>query len=187
MAGAHQAAIQISKSKRASGMIAGCSSQPVKKPRVASEGSQALRLYIENQRHARWFSRFSVRKSFLDTNERPGGWLCHRTREVLAPTNESKCLHLPSVASAGLVPVMAERPVSECNNSKKCLMHFFDTLKRASGMIAGCSSFPVVGSTDSFLYSPLMPGPAPPGNGRCPSHRDGCRRFAACRSACPRR
>ena len=29
-------------------------------------------------------------------------------REALALTNESKCLHLPSVASAGLVPVMAE-------------------------------------------------------------------------------
>ena len=49
-------------------------------------------------------------------------------REALAPTSESKCLHLPSVASAGLAPVMAERPVSECNSSKKCLKHFFDTL-----------------------------------------------------------
>ena len=49
-------------------------------------------------------------------------------REALAPTSESKCLHLPSVASAGLAPVMAERPVRECNSSKKCLKHFFDTL-----------------------------------------------------------
>jgi len=40
-------------------------------------------------------------------------------REALAPTSESKCLHLPSVASAGLAPVMAERPVRECKSSKK--------------------------------------------------------------------
>ena len=49
-------------------------------------------------------------------------------REALAPTSESKCLHLPSVASAGLAPVRAPRPVRECNSSKKCLKHFFDTL-----------------------------------------------------------
>lgn len=34
----------------------------------------------------------------------------HR-RSGFGPTNESKCLHLPSVASAGLVPVMAEEGV----------------------------------------------------------------------------
>ena len=36
-------------------------------------------------------------------------------REALAPTSESKCLHLPSVASAALVSVLDERPVTECN------------------------------------------------------------------------
>ena len=57
-------------------------------------------------------------------------------REALAPTSESKCLHLPSVASAGLAPVMAERPVRECNSSKKCLKHFFDTLRSPEGKLA---------------------------------------------------
>ena len=45
------------------------------------------------------------------------------------PTSESKCLHLPSVASAELASVMAERPVSECKTSTKCLQHFVDTLQ----------------------------------------------------------
>ena len=45
-------------------------------------------------------------------------------REALAPTSESKCLHLPSVASAGLAPVMAERPVSECKSSKSAKSTF---------------------------------------------------------------
>ena len=70
------------------------------------------------------FRAILLAKSLPYTNERPGGG----RRQ---PTSESKCLHLPSVASAGLAPVMAERPVSECKASKKCLQHFFDTLPPA--------------------------------------------------------
>ena len=92
--------------------------QTLNNPWEVSEGSQALRLYIENRRAPLGqlngakplrgdFRAFPSGKASL--HERMvGRTTCRCTREALAPTSESKCLHLPSIASAGLVPVMAE-------------------------------------------------------------------------------
>ncbi len=48
--------------------------QTINKPRVALEGSQALQLFIENQRHVRWFSCDFIRNRFITrTNGREKG------------------------------------------------------------------------------------------------------------------
>ena len=82
-------------------------------------------------------------------------------REALTPTSESQCLHLPSVASAGLAPVMAERPVRECKSSKKCLKHFFDTLTAGISRQSELFIFPAAdknGSVRRRCAGPRSPG-----------------------------
>ena len=71
----------------------------------------------------RRFSCFSVGKASL--REGTAGRTACRVREALAPTSDSKCLHLPSVAVTELCSVMADRPVTERISQKSGLWPLF--------------------------------------------------------------